>query len=415
MPLNPILKNLNDPFQLEAFYQEQPQHFHACLQEALSLHPDLPLLLAWQARLTYVRSGKIATQRDYVLAFTILLSLIAYCLIKWPKFSVTSNSLLHYGFQEITIISTLIVYFAFTQESRRTLKIGALLGVVACLLVVHFMPDKAKSASITMCLLHLPMLLLSILGVVFTQGEWRDYAARVRYLRYLGEVLIYTAIVLCGGVVLTLLTFMLFSLIDNHLQNWYLNYVVTWGLVASPLVATYIYDRILKRDSKLSVVIANVFAPLFLLTTTAYLILMFLAQKDPYVDRDFLITFNGLLLTVWGITVFSITGKTSESSKLSDGINIVLVFLTLVINFIALNAMLFRLFEYGITPNRIAVSGANILLFLHLALILGEYVKLFNNKSNTIQLTQVIVRYLPAYTAWSVFVVLWLPIIFSYA
>ena len=38
---------------------------------------------------------------------------------------------------------------------------------------------------------------------------------------------------------------------------------------------------------------------------------------------------------------------------------------TLIINGLALSAILFRVFEYGISPNKVVVSGVNILIFTH--------------------------------------------------
>ena len=83
---------------------------------------------------------------------------------------------------------------------------------------------------------------------------------------------------------------------------------VILGLVSAPIVATYLYDIVLRQKSNISNIIANTFSPLFLITVICYLIAMFYAKKSPYSDRDFLITFNGLLIAVWAITVFSISG-----------------------------------------------------------------------------------------------------------
>ena len=58
-----------------------------------------------------------------------------------------------------------------------------------------------------------------------------------------------------------------------------------------------------------------------------------LCEKSPYSDRDFLITFNGLLIAVWAITVFSISGIGNfKKNKLILIINISLIVTTLIIN-----------------------------------------------------------------------------------
>ncbi|HSC75996.1 MAG TPA: hypothetical protein VLB90_07165 [Pseudomonadales bacterium] len=415
MKLNPLLENVDDPYKLEELYQDNPHTFHTWLNDSNLERPDLPLLHAWKARLNYVKKANTTAQGSKALLTTILLTLLALLVIKLPEYSAIDSTWFYLRFSSIIVFSSLIAYFCFSSKIELKLKIGILLGVIACILVMILTPNKEQSDSITMSLLYMPMILFSILGVAFTKNEWHDYGARLRYIRYIGEILIYASVILFGGMVLTGLTVGLFSLIKIHIESWYMEYVVVWGLVSCPVVATYLFDIVLKRESKIASVIANVFSPLFLITVIAYLLVMLVEQKSPYLNREFLITFNGLLLAVWGITVFSISGKTNESSKLTDVINIALVFTTLVINTIALSAIVFRLSEQGITPNRIAVTGANLLIFMHLTLILVEYIKHFKNKSSTLQLTHIIARYLPAYTGWSIIVVILLPIAFNYA
>jgi hypothetical protein len=280
------------------------------------------------------------------------------------------------------------------------------------------MPNQQNSASIIMSQLHMPMVLASLLALSYMANEWKSPFALLRYIRYIGEIIIYTTLILLGGIVLTLLTFGLFRLIGISIEEWYMKYVVIWGLVASPLVATYLYDAVLSRESRLATLIANVFAPLFLMTVVVYLLAMPFVQKNPYSDRDFLITFNGLLIIVWGITVFSISGRSlSSASKIKDAVNISLVSITLIINTIALSAILFRLAEYGVTPNRVAVVGANLLIFVHLVFILVEYIKQLKtmaNSDNSEKLIRAVANYLPVYTAWSVFIVVVLPILFNF-
>jgi hypothetical protein len=83
-------------------------------------------------------------------------------------------------------------------------------------------------------------------------------------------------------------------------------------------------------------------------------------RREPFIDRDFLITFNGLLLLVLGISVFSIVERPEEShGQPIDNVNFALVVVTLAIDAIALSAILFRIASFGFTPNRVIVLGAN--------------------------------------------------------
>ncbi len=77
---------------------------------------------------------------------------------------------------------------------------------------------------------------------------------------------IYALVILLGGIVLTAITLSLFSLIDVDIHNWYLEYIVVLGLTATLLLLHILYDVALGRTSRIATIIANIFAPLFLIT-----------------------------------------------------------------------------------------------------------------------------------------------------
>lgn len=142
---------------------------------------------------------------------------------------------------------------------------------------------------------------------------------------------------------------------------------------------------------------------------------MILNHKSPFTDRDFLIAFNGLLLVVLGLCVFSISERdASVPVGVPDLMNICLVSITLLIDMIALAAILFRLSAEGLTPNRLAVLGANVLAFCHLAGILFLYLRFVRISLGFDSLEKWIVGYIPIYTAWSVVVVLVFPLAFRF-
>jgi hypothetical protein len=93
---------------------------------------------------------------------------------------------------------------------------------------------------------------------------------------------------------------------------------------------------------------------------------------------------------------------------------IALSVLTIIANGIALSAIGFRLMEYGATPNRLAVLGSNILIFLHLIAVARQLIMLFRKKSNPIQLENTIGYFLPAYSIWAAFVTFILPLLFQF-
>ena len=70
----------------------------------------------------------------------------------------------------------------------------------------------------------------------------------------LRPALIYSVIILLGGMILTGLTLGFFSLIGLEIYNFYTEYIIVLGLVSSPIVATYLYDNIF-GESKISILI----------------------------------------------------------------------------------------------------------------------------------------------------------------
>ncbi|GGD07652.1 hypothetical protein [Halopseudomonas salina] len=410
---NPVIRDLGEPETLESLYRAEPARFRKWLDEAIFHQPASETLRVWEARLSFAEHAPSADAFGTKL-FVIVVALIAGTLVKLHALPFVEDEWYLPRFVPLIVIGTLIVYFLAT--SARSSSRMSLSGLAACVALAALLPSAEGSDTVTMAFIHLPLVVLSVLALAFMGDDWRSSWSRSLYVRYLGEMLIYTAIILLGGIVLTLLTFGLFQLININIDEWYAKYVVVYGLVASPLVATYLYDVPLNRDSRIATLIANLFAPLILLTIGIYLLAILLQGTTPYSDRDFLITINGLLLVVLAIVIYSVTGKITESgSRSSDMINMIMITLTLVIDAFALSAIVFRWAEFGITPNRVAVTGVNLLVFIHLLILLKDYLAYKKLRVTSEALVESVTGYLAVYTGWSVFVVIGLPLLFWFS
>jgi len=310
------------------------------------------------------------------------------------------------------ITGALILYFCIQKRCAAKVITTIMAILLAALFYLNLLPDASNSDSIILANLHMPFVLWSLLCIAFLGGAWRNLRGRMDYIRYSGELLIYSTVILIGGMVLTGLTFALFGLIDLNIEEWYLKNVVIYGTIGSPLVATLLITEIVGKRFKIAPLLARIFTPLFLLTVVVYLLAMVVNHGSPFTDRDFLIVFNGLLLIVLGLCVFSISERsTKESAGAVDIMNIGLVAATLVIDVMALTAILFRLSSYGFTPNRLAVLGANLLAFCHLAGIFYYYTRYAVNNGAFENIENWIVKYIPVYTVWSICVAVGFPLI----
>jgi hypothetical protein len=251
-------------------------------------------------------------------------------------------------------------------------------------------------------------------GLIFIDFNTSDKVKRIDYIKYNGELAILGAIILIAGGILTAVTLGLFQAIELNIEQFYMNYIVITGLVSAPIVATYIIRKYPLVANKIAPIIANIFSPLVLITLIIYLISILIIGKDPYNDRDFLIVFNLMLLGVTAIVVFSISGTSiNKRQRFNEQILFALTIITLIIDLIAVSAIIYRLGEYGFTPNRTVVLGSNLLIFGNLLLIMVDLYKVnFKNKEiNKVELT--IAKYLPVYALWTIFVVFILPWIFG--
>ena len=412
MAQNAILENRHNPELLEELYQRSPQEFEKQLQEALALCSNSETLMVWNARLSYSPSNAPHTLS---LSLLILFCVVASVLVKMPSFLPIAQQWFYPRFAPLIGLSALALYFLVTNEWTKQLRTKVLGGVLLCSLYLLLLPNKPESASIIMALIHVPLFVLSLLAISFMGERWQEVEARLNFIRYIGEMAIYSVLILLGGVVLTFITVGLFSLIGLSIQQWYMENIVVAGVVSAPIVATYLFDSIQKRQSKFAAMLSNVFSPLFLLTVLLYLVASAYQGKSPYTDRNFLIIINGLLLMILALSIFSISGKRRASGVvLSDFINASLIAATLVVNIIALSAILFRLAEYGLTVNRVVVTGANVVIFIHLILLAKQYVSHLRGGNGLAGLEITVVRYLPIYALWSVIVAVILPLLFRY-
>jgi hypothetical protein len=145
-----------------------------------------------------------------------------------------------------------------------------------------------------------------------------------------------------------------------------------------------------------------------------YLISIVYLGKDPYNDRDFLLIFNILLIGVMALIFFSVAESSNkEKSNYETWILFLLSLLSIIISLIALSAILFRINEWGLTPNRTAVLGTNLLILCHIIMVNLKLFRVLTKKADSIEIGNEIAKYLPVYFIWTIIVVFIFPLIFG--
>ena len=144
-----------------------------------------------------------------------------------------------------------------------------------------------------------------------------------------------------------------------------------------------------------------------------FLSAMAFSGKDPYNDREFLIIFNALLVGVMAIIFFSVAESSSGGKGRAERwILLLLSIVTIVVNSIALSAILFRISEWGLSPNRAAVLGANVLILINLIMVTAQLYKVIRERAQPSEVGAAIAKYLPVYVIWTAIVTFIFPLIF---
>lgn len=413
-----IRENIDNPEQLEKLYRADKKSFEKSFFDIYHEISNFKMADFWKARLEYDNQGEskigIRKMDVYILIITCL---IAGFLVKIPQlFNIRLNDYYYYEKNAGLIILLGLSAYSFLTKIKINPKhlIISIIVFGLSAIYINLLPSNRESQSINLAYIHLPLLLWCLYGLIFIDFDTKDKSKRIDYIKYNGDVAILAAIILIAGGILTGVTLGLFSAIDLKIENFYFGYIVIPGLVSSPIVATYIVKNFPLVTNKIAPIIASIFSPLVLITLIIYLISIVLTGKDPYNDREFLIVFNLMLLGVMAIIVFSVSETSvNKKQRFSELILFALSIITLVVDLVALSAILYRLGEFGFTPNRTAVLGSNLLIFGNLVLIMIDLYKVeFKGKEiKTVEMT--IAGYLPIYAAWTIFITFGLPVLFG--
>jgi hypothetical protein len=415
---NKIRENIDHFEQLETLYRADKQGFETAFFEIYPEIADKEIAGFWKARLEFDQTKDLPNKiRRSDILFLVIACAVTAFLIKTPQlFGINVNEYFFYEKNTGMIVLFGLSLYAFLTKDTIQSKplLIALLVFVVSALYINFLPSDRDSHSINLSYIHLPLMLWCLYGLIFIDFDLTDAGKRIDYIKYNGDLAILGAIILISGGILTGVTVGLFSAIDLEIKDFYFEYIVVCGLVSAPIVATFIIRKYPFVANKIAPIIATIFSPLVLITLIVYLASIVVTGKDPYNDRDFLIVFNVMLLGVMGIVVFSISEASSNKKQRFNELTLfALSIVTLIIDLVALSAILYRLGEYGFTPNRTAVLGSNLLIFGNLLLIMLDLYRVNFKNKDVQQVEWTIAKYLPIYTLWTIFVVFVLPWIFG--
>lgn len=411
---NLITENITDPVKLEQLYRSEPAAF---TQAFRAVYPEIKSELSaqfWHERLENsafeISWGGL---KDWV--FVGVVALFVAFFMQMPDLFSISHDLYFPRNMSFIAMSGLAVYFASRQGLRWNQVIAPFGLVIFSVLFVNLLPDNPASNSLILTCIHLPILMWLLVGYIYSGANLNIESRRIEFLRFHGDLLVMCAIILLAGGLFTALTINLFGLIGIKIEAFYFRYLIVSALPTVPLLATVFVQQNPTLVNKISPVIARIFTPLVTVMLVIFLGAFSYSGKDPYNDREFLLIFNAILIGVMALLLFSVSEATKDTgSRFNRVILVVLAFLAIINNGIALSAIAFRLIELGLTPNRIAVLGSNVLVLLNLIFVTRQLLGLLKGQKNLADVEASMTRFLPYYALWAAIVSFVFPIVFSF-
>ncbi|MFZ9159219.1 MAG: hypothetical protein ACO206_00945 [Aquirufa sp.] len=405
---NEIKKNISNPAALESLYRSNPAAFSRAFEAA---YPQISHEVAaqiWQERLA-VSSTSWGSKNDWILL--VAFAVLAGFFMQLPDLVHLSHDRYFPRNMSFFVMPGIGAYFSY----KRGLGLRELLWPIATLVVsilfINLLPEKSTTLLLT-CL-HIPILIWLAVGSIFAGS---DAGKRMDFLRYHGDLVVMTVVIGLAGGLFTALTLNLFNLVQLKIDDFYFRYIVLSILPSVPLFATLLVRQNTSLVSKISPVIARIFTPLVTITLAIFLVAIIFTGKDPYNDRDFLLIFNGVLIGVMALILFSLGEATKQhASRIHQYFLLALAIVAIIDNGIALSAIGFRLMEYGVSANRLAVLGSNALVMVHLVLVTRHLSRFLKGLETVEGIENGLTSYLPYYAIWAAIVSFIFPLIFSFS
>ncbi len=410
-----IISNISDPKELEKLYRQNPPVFRRDFNLIYPGFNNYLLADFWNERLNYESSTEIPENSVRELTFVIIASLIAVIIAKIPEIFSVDETFFYMRNTGLIFLPVLAFYFALKNSLSKRKILMASAAVLVSAVYINLLPVNESGDTLKLSCIHLPLFLWTVLGFAFVGDRLNDHSKRMDFLRYNGDLIVISGIMMIAGMALTVITQGLFTLIGLKIFEFYRQYIIIPGLAALTIIGTYIIGKVPHLVSRVSPLIARMFSPLVLITLIAYLTAIFITGKDPYNDREFLLIFNVLLIAVMAIIVFSVAEiSRSDRNRTEVLILFLLSVVTVIVNCIALSAIIFRISEWGITPNRLAILGGNVLILTNLILVIYKLFRTLLNKSELEEVEKVISKFLTVYCIWTVIVVFIFPLVFNF-
>ncbi len=313
------------------------------------------------------------------------------------------------------VLPFLAGFFAWKRGMEFAGRLWLMAPFMAAALVMNLFPFTPEGHTELLAALHLPMALWLTVGVGYAGGAWRDYDQRMNYVRFSGEWFIYFALIALGGGVLMGTTMFIFGAIGLDAEFLLNEWILPCGVMGAVIIAGWLVEAKQSVIENMAPVLTLLFTPLFTLVLLAFLGTMVWTGSAIDVEREVLIGFDLLLVVVVGLLLYAISARDPQAEPGAfDGVQLVLVICALLVDAVALWAIVARISEFGFSPNRVAALGENLILVVNLGWSAVLYARFLARRIPFAPLERWQTAYIPVYLVWASVVVVVFPLVFRF-
>lgn len=421
-----------DPSERESLYRRNPDAFRKAWEQETSEGRSTDLRAAWEARfeIDMPSDAPLLEQSTRPFRFPIAASLFIAVILLIPYWRTGTFDLewavpylatlafgpflLYYGWGHVRFLALsasmagLLALFWFGFEDW--LLLDVLESGVDKGLDVGIARQMAAQSGRLM-LLHWPILLFGLTASIWVSKT--PGMQRVDFIHHAIQVAIHCAIIVVTGFALTGLTYMLIDvLLGFEYTEELMTHLMTWGTSGALVFGHAVWRSHPTALDRILPLIARIFIPLFCLLEVGFLS-VYVGKGLAILshDRETLFIMNLLLLAVLILVILHAAFETVQS-RFNQILLYAIVSLGVVAGLIGIVAIASRLWEFGLTPNRLVVFISNILLIGTLGSLLWSMAR-NPSKDSTQTVRLSLNQSLPIFIAWAAVVTFLFPLLFG--
>lgn len=312
------------------------------------------------------------------------------------------------------VLPVLVFWLLASRGALRRVGPWLLGGFAGLAALVNFVPFEPWSDTEFLVVVHAPVAAWGLVAVAHMAGEWRSHERRMDVVRFTGEAFVYLVLIALGGGVLVGIAIGVFAALGIDVAEL-AGTLVPGAAGGALIVAAWLVDRQEQVVERIAPLLSALFTPLLGIVLGIAAVAGALSGFGIDAEREVLILFDVLLVLVAGLLLYRVSARDpSHPGRLLDALHLVTIGFALLLDTVALVAMVGRIAEFGTSPNKVVALGFNLLLFVTLGrsgwLLLGA----LSGRRDFGDLARWQTTTLPVYVGWALVVVVGVPLVFGF-